>query len=436
MNPTDLDLIMKKLTSRGFQEVALQYRKTRTEQVRFSQNAEDLHNDWDESSVSVFAANRRKTVSTTIAHMENLDETLDKLWKISGKTPENPGFEGINPEKMVYPQMPEMGSADYDLQDMSVNLVNSALEKGAERTAGVLYNRTHNITIKTNYNECTYETGGLEVLIRSFRDDRTGQEARHFGKNVNVSQDTIQRIGRESAEPLLLAREAADIKPGKYKVLMSPYVIGNIISYSSDFLSYHSVESGLSCFADQMNKQVSNNNFTLLDDPLDAEGVGFRLSDDEGTPTRKNTLIENGVLKSYLHSYSTAKRTAGKTTGNSGILNPVAWQLKISPGKENTDELVSELDDGLWINNCWYTRYQDYRNAVFSTVPRDGVFYVKNGEIKGIAKGIRISDSVPSILGNITGVSDNVKTVKWWEEIAPSTMPSVMVDSVNISKGF
>jgi PmbA protein len=233
-----------------------------------------------------------------------------------------------------------------------------------------------------------------------------------------------------------LAQESVDIKPGKYKVLMSPYVIGNIISYSSDFLSYHSVESGLSCFADKLNKQVSNSNFTLLDDPLDAGGVGFRLSDDEGTPARKNTLIESGVLKNYMHSYSTAKRSGGETTGNSGILNPVAWQLKVSPGKGRADDLVSQLEDGLWINNCWYTRYQDYRNAVFSTVPRDGVFYVKNGEIKGIAKGIRISDSVPSILANISAVSEDAKTVKWWEEIAPSTMPSVMVDNVNISRGF
>ena len=97
MNPHDLDLIMKKLTSRGFQEVALQYRKTRTEQVRFSQNSEDLHNDWDESSVSVFAASRKKTVSTTIADMGNVDATIDKLWNISVKIPDNLSFEGINP---------------------------------------------------------------------------------------------------------------------------------------------------------------------------------------------------------------------------------------------------------------------------------------------------------------------------------------------------
>lgn len=436
MSAPDLGLIMKKLTSRGFQEVALQYIKTKTEQVRFSQNTEDLHNDWDESSVSVFAASGKRTVSTTIADMGNVDETVDKLWSISERIPGNRGFGGINPGKMAYPPMPGTGNEEYDLQDMSMNLVNSALENGAERTAGVLYNRTENVTIKTNYNECTYETGGLEVLIRSFKDGRTGQEARHFGKPVKVDSKTIREIGKESSEPLSLAKEAADVQPGKYRVLMSPYVIGNIISYSSDFLSYHSVENGLSCFTGLLGKEVSSSSLSLLDDPLDAGGVGFRLSDNEGTPARKNTLIENGVLKSYMHSYSTAKRSNEETTGNAGILNPTAWQLKIPPGNGNTDELVSEMKEGLLINNTWYTRYQDYRNAVFSTVPRDGVFYVKNGEIKGIAKGIRISDSVPSILRNVSAVSNSTKTVKWWEEIAPSSMPSVMVEEVNISKGF
>lgn len=426
---------MEKVLSSGFREVALQYMENRTEQVRFSQNSEDLLNDWNETSISVFAATGKKTVSTTISDLKNPDEAIEQMWKASEKIPDNPKFEGLNP-KAIYPKTSAFPDSQYDLQDMALNLVNSALENGAERTAGVLYNSTKKITVKTNYNECTFETGGLEVLIRSFRGENTGQEARHFGKSVKVDSGIIEQIGRESAEPLLMARDTVNIEPGKHKVLMSPYVIGNIISYSSDFLSYYSVENELSCFSGLLDQQVSHNDFTLTDEPLDPAGVGFRVCDYEGTPTGKNPLIEEGVLKNYMHSYSTAKRNNAKTTGNAGILAPRAWQLKLSPGRDNLEDMLSEVDDGLWINNCWYTRYQDYRNAVFSTVPRDGVFLVKNGEIKGVAKGIRISDSVPSILKGVSGVSKETKTVKWWEEIAPSSMPSLLVDEVNITKGF
>ena len=67
--------------------------------------------------------------------------------------------------------------------------------------------------------------------------------------------------------------------------------------------------------------------------------------------------------------------------------------------------MLDGLEDGLLINNAWYTRFQDYRNGVFSTVPRDGVFLVKGGEVQGALSGIRISDSVMDILKNVTAIS-------------------------------
>ncbi len=436
MSSVDLDLILKKLTGMGFQEVALQYTKTRMEQVRFSQNLEDLHNNWEEEGVSVFAANGKRTVSTTIKNFDKLDETARRLWEISGKVPENPKFEGINPEKISYGPVENYRTSEYDIQDMASGLINSAQENGAERTAGAIYRRNNEVTVKTSYNECTYSTGGLEVLIRSFNGDLTGQESRHFGKSLKIDSRKIDEIGKDSTSSLSVTRDIVELGPGNHTVLMSPYVIGNIISYSSDFLSYYAVESDLSCFSGSMDQQVSCTDFSLVDDPLDPAGVGYRACDDEATPTARNTLIEKGVLRSYMHSYSTAKRSGNKTTANAGIISPNAWQLKILPGKEKLDDMAKEIQEGLVINNCWYTRYQDYRNGIFSTVPRDGVFYVKNGEIKGVVKGIRISDSVPSILKNITGISKEVKNVKWWEEISPSTMPSVLVDKVNISRAF
>ena len=100
------------------------------------------------------------------------------------------------------------------------------------------------------------------------------------------------------------------------------------------------------------------------------------------------------------------------------------------------EDMLEGLENGLLINNAWYTRFQDYRNGVFSTVPRDGVFLIKDGEIQGALSGIRISDSVMDILKNVTASSRERKRVKWWEEISASTMPYAMVDGINISKAF
>lgn len=436
MNDFDLDLTMKKLMERGFNDFAMELVSSRTEQVRFSRNSQDLYNNWDQTLLAIFASRGKKTVSTNIKDPSKLDSSLDLLWELAGKIPDNPSFEGVNPEIQNSYHTENLGGSDYDLQDFSKALVNSALDAGAERTAGVLYNRTNDVTVKTRHNQCSYTTGGLEVVIRSFSGSNTGQEGRHFGLSKKIDSGKILEIGRQSAEPLKMAERTVDIEPGKLDVLMSPYVIGNLISYSSNFLSYYSVESGLSCFADLLGKKVSNSAFTLVDDPLDSGGAGYRPCDDEATTTKRNSLIENGVLRNFMHSYSTAAHAGTKTTGNAGILSPGAWQLKILPGMKSYEKILSEIDEGLFINNCWYTRYQDYRNAVFSTVPRDGAFYVKNGEILGSVGGIRISDSIPNVLMGITDISSETKNVKWWEEIGPSSMPYVVSEKIGITKAF
>ena len=436
MSGFDLDIAINKLRDKGFDEYALELVSSITEQVRFSRNSQDLYNNWDESVLVIFAARGKKTLSTNVKDPSRLDTSVDLLWNLAGKIPDNPSFEGINPEPQKGYQKGTLKRLDYDLQDLSTALVNSALEAGAERTAGVLYNRANEVTVRTKYNQCTYTTGGLEAVIRSFKGNSTGQEGRHFGLSNKIGSKTIAEIGSQSAEPLGISPNSVDIGPGKFDVLMSPYVIGNLISYSSGFLSYYSVESGLSCFADSLNKEVSSKSFTLVDDPLDSGGVGYRLCDDEATATRKNVLIENGVLKTFMHSYSTAKRGNSHTTGNAGILSPGAWQLKLMPGEKPVEKIISEMDEGLFINNCWYTRYQDYRNAVFSTVPRDGAFYVKNGEIRGTVGGIRISDSIPHVLSGVREISSEAKSVKWWEEISASAMPYVLSEKIGISKAF
>jgi PmbA protein len=436
MSDFDLDHILKKLKEKGFDDYALELFSSQTEQVRFSGNSEDLYNNWNQTTLVIFASRKQRVVSTTVRDPASLDSSIQLLWDLSGKIPNNPAFQGINPDKQKRYGNRKLKGQDYDLQDFATTLINSALESGAERTAGIVYNRKHNITVKTEYNQCSYTTGGLEAVIRSFKGNSSGQEARHFGLSTKVDSSMIAEIGRESSEPLNHNNTPISIEPGKFDVIMSPYVIGNLISNSSDFLSYYSVESSLSCFADSLNKDVSSKEFTLVDDPLDSSGVGFRACDDEATATRKNTLIENGVLKGFMHSYSTSRHAQTATTGNAGIITPHAWQLKILPGKKSIEEIMLEMDEGLLINNCWYTRYQDYRNAVFSTVPRDGVFYVKNGEIQGLVSGIRISDSIPNVLRNVADISRETKNVKWWEEISASSMPYVLSKKIGISRAF
>ena len=97
-----------------------------------------------------------------------------------------------------------------------------------------------------------------------------------------------------------------------------------------------------------------------------------RVFDDEGTPTQSTKIIEGGVLTSYLHNLTTAKRFKTESTGNAGWIEPDAWNLEVGHGDSGYSEMVKEMKRGMSLTSNWYTRFTNYRTGEFSTVPRDG----------------------------------------------------------------
>lgn len=433
---TDINDIFKKVKEKGAEEAVIEMVTDRTSQVRFSGDSLDLFNRWNSMSVSIFVSRGKRVASTTVRDMSDLDSEISNLMAICSNVPENPSYNGINSESQTYPSQPDHGEESVDIQQLAGALMKGAVEGGAERSSGLVYHRDMDIEIKTEYNHGKQHLSGVEMVVRAFRGDSTGQESIHSGPGNGFGLETALETGRAAGRTSSTDVEKVDIDQGKYDLLLSPYVTGNLLSYSSGFFSAYAVESGLSCFAGKIGHKVASDLVTLEDDPLNTTGSGFRIFDEEGTITGKNTLISSGTLKTYLHSFSTGKKFEGRTTGNAGIVSPKAWQLSLAPGKNSIEDMISEIDRGLVINNAWYTRFQDYRNGVFSTVPRDGVYLVKNGEIMGRVSGIRISDSVADFLKNISHISRERKNVRWWEEISPSIMPSVLARDMNISKAF
>lgn len=420
----------------GMDEIVINGTSRDIEQLRFSQNSKDLLNQWYENEYSVFAAKGKRIAEVTLKSSTEIDQRLDELKNMIEKVPENPSFFGINPKAENYSNVDSGEIGDIDIQGLCESAINGSLEAGSERSAGLAYLVRYNHFLKTSYNEAQYSGGGTELVIRSFSGSSTGQECMHFGPSFRRGSIDAEAIGRSAGEIAASGDGISAGNEGKFTVLMSPYLIGNIISSSSEFLSFYAVDSGMSCFAGKLGYKISSEALTLVDDPLDTTGVGFRPFDDEGTPTHRNVFIEKGVLRKYMQSYSTGKKSGTESTGNAGVIAPGAWQMRIEPGMRSFKDMISEMKDGLFINNAWYTRFQDYRNGIFSTVPRDGVFLIKNGEIAGTVSGIRISDSVTNVLKNISEVSKETKNTKWWEEIQPSMMPYVLVNDVNISKSF
>ena len=102
-----------------------------------------------------------------------------------------------------------------------------------------------------------------------------------------------------------------------------------------------------------MDKQIFSEKITIVDDPLRKDGYNSRSFDDEGVACKKKTLVEQGVLKTYLHNLKSAKLMKCETTGN-GFKAGYASNVGIAPsnlfienGSVSMDEMIASMKEGI-----------------------------------------------------------------------------------------
>jgi len=224
---------------------------------------------------------------------------------------------------------------------------------------------------------------------------------------------------------------------------VEPLYTGSQMHFTQNMLSAMLVEIGQSMYVKRVGKPVASKVVTLVDDP-EMDSISRRAFDHEGVPTRRNVLIKNGVLKTYMHNTSTAKRAKTKTTANAGPLiptlftitaQPLAFHPVIEKGDWSREEIISDTKNGLYLNNTWYTRFQSYATGDFSTIPRDAILRIQDGEIVGAVKNIRISDNMMNFWKSVDALSKSSEEVFWWDEASPpSTLPMLRAKSMNITR--
>ena len=107
----------------------------------------------------------------------------------------------------------------------------------------------------------------------------------------------------------------------------------------------------------------------------------------------------------------------------------------MDPGDSSKDELFKQVKHGLYLTNTWYTRFQNYAIGDFSTIPRDGIYLIEDGEIKQSLKDLRLSDNILRLLNQIKGISKERQHVHWWLEAdPPSLSPYVLAEDIQMTR--
>lgn len=428
--------VIKKAQKLGGEDVVCISQVSSTKQIRFANNEITATKQWETSLLNIFLTWKRRVVATTINDFSKIDSSLEDLIKLAKASNENKNYYEIATGKYSYKKH-YCDKRIVDLEEELIDYVNfginSAVEIGAKRVAGVLYSNYGKEYLATSNEIYGKDEGSyIEISLRAF----ANKDASGHGVNCSTKLKDFnpKKAGEKAGKIAKMAKVPKIGKEGKFDIIFSPLAFADLLDVIGEQASAFYADSGLSVFKDKLNKKVASKNVTIYDNGTIDEGLNSAKFDEEGVATKETCIIENGILKTYLHNSSTAKKYNCKTTGNAGLIAPSPWNIIFKKGDYKKDEIFSETKNGLYVTNVWYTRFQNYESGEFSTIPRDGIFLIKDGEIVSSIKNIRISDNILNILKNIKCVGNELEQIHWWEVETPVFCPYVLVEGVNITR--
>jgi len=428
--------VVKKGKALGADEVIARTVAGRNRQVRFSNNQIDASLAWDYYITDVVLSWKKRVVATQIANFLKVDQTLERLFKLAKVSKENPMHGGFAQGKFNY----RKSEADATLDDLEnpAEYVFDAVESakkiaGPKTNAGGIFLTSISDVYQVSSEGPAGEDcrSAVELSIRAFSQREASGHAVECSSTLKGFDPA--RAGKKAGEIAKQAKNPKEGKEGTYDVVFDPLFSGSLMGMWGPMASAYYVMVRLSIFVDKLESKVASEIVTLRDVPA-PYSVSNRVFDDEGVPTQENVIIEKGQLKTYLHNTSTARIFNTKTTGNAGIVSPGPWNIEMDSGDMSREELLKEVRHGLYLTNTWYTRFQNYASGDFSTIPRDGIFQIENGEIRQSLKNIRLSDNALRMLNGITGISKERQHVHWWGEAdPPSLSPYILMKDVRIT---
>lgn len=144
---------------------------------------------------------------------------------------------------------------------------------------------------------------------------------------------------------------------GRMTVVLDPYVTAQFLGIIGGTLNGESVLKGRSLFADRLGEDVASPLLSLIDDPTDVRAYSASETDGEGLAARRNVLIENGVLRRFVHNSYTGRRSGSASTGNAvrggfrSVPGVGCLAVALVPGSRQQDELLASVGDGLLVSS-------------------------------------------------------------------------------------
>jgi len=223
-----------------------------------------------------------------------------------------------------------------------------------------------------------------------------------------------RRFATEAARQAVLNLAAVDAPAGTLTVVLGPGWPGILLHEAVG----HGLEGdfnrkGTSAFSGRLGQKVASELVTVVDDGTLANRRGSLNVDDEGTPTGRNVLIENGILRGYLQDLLNARLMGMEPTGNGrreSFAHPPMPRMTntfMLAGQDDPEEIIRSVPRGLYAVNFGGGQV-DITSGKF-VFSASEAYLIEDGRVTAPVKGATLIGNGPEALTRISRVGNDLQ---------------------------
>jgi TldD protein len=223
-----------------------------------------------------------------------------------------------------------------------------------------------------------------------------------------------EHFAKEAARQAIVQLEAREAPAGEMEVVLGPGWPGILLHEAIG----HGLEAdfnrkGISAFSGRMGQRVASDICTVVDDGTIPSRRGSLNVDDEGEPTQRTVLIENGILRAYLQDKLSADILKTTRTGNGRresyehIPMPRMTNTYMLAGTDAPDDIIRSVRRGLYAANFGGGQV-DITNGKF-VFSASEAYLIEDGRVTAPVKGATLIGDGPTVLTRVTAVGNDLK---------------------------
>lgn len=258
-----------------------------------------------------------------------------------------------------------------------------------------------------------YDSSYLSLVVQPLADDAGGKKrVGHYwdARRFRGALADPKSVGEEAARRTLAKLGAQKIPTAEMPVVFSPDAAKALLSLLCGCISGSAIYQRRSYLAEAENEIIASPLVQIVDDPLILRGPGSRPFDGEGLPSRKNVVVEEGRLKSFLlDSYSARKlgkeSTGSATRGVGGRPSTAPSNFHLLPGTASAEDILADTPRGLYVTSMMGFGF----NAVTGDFSRGAEgFLIENGKLTQPVGEVTISLGFKDLWTRIDAVADDI----------------------------